>query len=122
MGAAERSPDGRAGPVYLTLMPDDEVPLAALRGVAGIKVEFESGSARPVVGRTVLLAKRLQRRSLRWYVTPMMEQQSKFNQSLLDALEVVVRRLDGLDDAIAALADQLAAAPPTAAPGPPAAP
>ena len=40
-----------------------------------------------MIGPAIRFAKRLVRRSLRWYVAPIMEQQTRFNHSLLDMLE-----------------------------------
>lgn len=70
---------------------------AHLRGPADLVVEFHSGSARPVVGPVVRLAKRAVRRSLRWYIKPIMEQQSRFNHAMLD----IVERLGMQDDKLA---------------------
>ena len=66
---------------------DDDLGIALLRGPADIKVELPSGSDRLVIGPAIRFAKRLVRRSLRWYVAPIMEQQTRFNHSLLDMLE-----------------------------------
>lgn len=67
---------------------------AHLRGPADLVVEFHSGSDRPVVGPAVRVAKRALRRSLRWYIKPIMEQQSRFNHAMLD----IVERLQMHDD------------------------
>ena len=40
-----------------------------------------------MVGPVVRIAKRAVRRGLRWYIGPIMEQQSRVNQQLLDVLE-----------------------------------
>jgi 2-polyprenyl-3-methyl-5-hydroxy-6-metoxy-1,4-benzoquinol methylase len=64
-----------------------ELGTAHLRGPADLVIEFHSGSARPVIGPAVRLAKRAVRRSLRWYLKPIMEQQSRFNHALLDLVE-----------------------------------
>lgn len=64
-----------------------ELGTAHLRGPADLVTEFHSGSARPVVGPAVRLAKRAVRRSLRWYLKPIMEQQSRFNHAMLDLAE-----------------------------------
>jgi SAM-dependent methyltransferase len=75
------------GPVYVYAEGDDELGIASLRKPAVIKTEFQSGSARPVVGPTIRFVKRAVRRSLRWYVAPMMEQQTRFNNASLDVAE-----------------------------------
>ena len=49
-----------------------ELGTAHLRRPATIEIEFHSGSARPLVGAAIRLTKRAVRRSLRWYVKPMM--------------------------------------------------
>ena len=64
-----------------------ELGTAHLRGPADLVIEFHSGSARPVIGSAIRLAKRAVRRSLRWYLKPIMEQQSRFNHALLDMVE-----------------------------------
>ena len=64
-----------------------ELGTAHLRRPATIEMEFHSGSARPLVGAAIRLTKRAVRRSLRWYVKPMMEQQSRFNHAILDTVE-----------------------------------
>ena len=66
---------------------DDDLGIALLRGPADVQVELPSGSDRPVVGPVIRFGKRLVRRGLRWYVAPIMEQQSRFNHSLLDLIE-----------------------------------
>ncbi|HEX3622287.1 MAG TPA: class I SAM-dependent methyltransferase [Acidimicrobiales bacterium] len=69
---------------------------AHLRGPADLEIEFHSGSARPVVGPVVRMAKRAVRRSLRWYIKPIMEQQSRFNHAMLDIVERLRMRDDQL--------------------------
>jgi hypothetical protein len=84
---AARTPQGAAGVVHLAAEGDDEVPVGTVRAGADISIEFPSGSARPVVGPAILFAKRLVRRGLRWYLAPIVEEQSRFNHSVLDLLE-----------------------------------
>lgn len=76
-------------PVVTYVVPDHEVDprMARLRSTATIRTEFHSGSARPVVGAAVRLAKRVVRRGLRWYVDPIMEQQTRFNHAVLDVVD-----------------------------------
>jgi O-antigen chain-terminating methyltransferase len=64
-----------------------ELGTAHLRGPADLEIEFHSGSARPVIGPVVRAAKRAVRRGLRWYIKPIMEQQSRFNHAMLDIVE-----------------------------------
>ncbi len=79
--------DTAKGPIYVFPEGDDDLGIALLRGPADIKVELPSGSDRLAIGPAIRFAKRLVRRSLRWYVAPIMEQQTRFNHSLLDMLE-----------------------------------
>lgn len=73
--------------MYVFPEGDDEIGIAQLRGPADIQVELPSGSDRLIVGPAVRFAKRVVRRGLRWYVAPIMLQQSRFNHSLLDLIE-----------------------------------
>ena len=66
---------------------DDDLGIALLRGPADIQIELPSGSDRLVIGPAIRFSKRLVRRALRWYVAPIMAQQSRFNHSLLDLVE-----------------------------------
>lgn len=84
---AARSPEGAVGVMHLAAEGDDEVPVGVVRTQADINIEFPSGSARPVIGPTILLAKRVVRRSLRWYIAPIIKEQSRFNHQVLDLLE-----------------------------------
>lgn len=86
LARAARSPGGMAGVHYVS--PDDsDLDLAGLRHLATIQTEFASGSARSVVGPAVRFSKRVVRRLLRWYVKPMLEQQTRFNHAALDLIE-----------------------------------
>jgi hypothetical protein len=84
---AARPPDRRPAVTYVA--PDQEIDprMARLRNMANIRTEFHSGSARRGVGGAVRLAKRAVRRGLRWYVDPIMEQQTRFNHALLDVVD-----------------------------------
>ncbi len=84
---AARSPEGAAGVVHLAAEGDDEVPVGVVRTQADIGIEFPSGSARPVIGPAILFAKRVVRRSLRWYIAPIVKEQSRFNHQMLDLVE-----------------------------------
>ena len=75
------------GPVYVHVEGDAEFGIAKLRGPAKIETEFVSGSSRPVIGPSVRFAKRAVRRSIRWYVAPVAEQQTTFNHATLDLVE-----------------------------------
>lgn len=78
---------GTGGPIFVFSEGDEDLGIAHLRDPATIRVEFHSGSNRPVVGPAIRFAKRAVRRSLRWYVAPMWAQQSRFNHALLDLVE-----------------------------------
>lgn len=84
---AARLPQGAVGVMQLAGEGDDEVPVGVVRKDADIPVDFPSGSARPVVGPAILLVKRAIRRGLRWYMAPIVKEQSRFNHSVLDLLE-----------------------------------
>jgi hypothetical protein len=75
------------GPVVVHIEGDSEYGIAQLRKPATLVIEFQSGSSRPVVGAMVRFAKRAMRRSMRWYIGPIAEQQSRLNHSLLDLIE-----------------------------------
>ncbi len=84
---ARRPDDGADRVLFVDQDGHGELGTAHLRGPADLVIEFHSGSARPVVGPAVRLAKRAVRRSLRWYLKPIMEQQSRFNHAVLDLVE-----------------------------------
>lgn len=75
------------GPIYVPAEGDSEFGISKLRNLATVTSEFPSGSDRPVIGGAIRLAKRVVRRGLRWYVAPMMEEQSRFNHGMLDLME-----------------------------------
>ena len=92
-----RRPDDDAGRVvFVDQDGHGELGTAHLRGPADLVIEFHSGSARPVIGPAVRLAKRAVRRSLRWYLKPIMEQQSRFNHAMLDMVERLSMREEKL--------------------------
>jgi SAM-dependent methyltransferase len=84
---ARRPDDDADRVVFVDQDGHGELGTAHLRGPADLVIEFHSGSARPVIGPAVRLAKRAVRRSLRWYLKPIMEQQSRFNHAVLDLVE-----------------------------------
>lgn len=96
LDTAAASPEGAAGVLRIRPEGDREVKVGRLRGRADIETGFHSGSDRPVVGSAVRFGKRLLRRSLRWYLEPMMEQQSRFNHATLDAIEQLRLRVNRL--------------------------
>jgi len=89
---ARTARSGAAGVVFVAATDENEPVMGRLREDATIKLEFQSGSDRMVVGPAIRFLKRGLRRSLRWYLQPIMEQQSTFNHAVLD---IVARmRLD----------------------------
>ncbi len=65
-----------------------------LRHPASLRTEFEAGSDRAVVGPAVRMAKRLVRRSVRWYLDPIIEQQTRLNHALLDVADELSASVD----------------------------
>jgi hypothetical protein len=107
---AARLPQGATGVLHLAGEGDDEVPVGTVRAKADISIEFPSGSARPVIGPAILFGKRVVRRGLRWYLAPIIEEQSRFNHSVLDLVEALrlqqERMRADLDDLRDRLAEQ----------------
>lgn len=62
-----------------------EVSLDSLGSLADVRLEGDSGSARPVIGPVIVAAKRLARRAMRFYVEPVVRQQSEFNRATVEA-------------------------------------
>lgn len=106
MARASRSRDPEASSVTFVhdLVPDD-LGISALRHPATIQTEFPSGSARPYVGQAITFGKRVFRRGVRWYSTPIAEQQTRFNNASLDLAE----RLHLENDRLASEVDELRA-------------
>jgi hypothetical protein len=90
---AAASPQGLRGVIHLKPEGDRDVNVGRLRHLADIDVDLPSGSDRPLVGGAIRLSKRAVRRALRWYVSPIMEQQSRFNHAGLDLIERLRLRL-----------------------------
>lgn len=84
----------------------DELGISALRRPARIEIEFHSGSARPFVGRGIQFGKRVVRRGLRWYISPIADQQSRFNTASLDVDEKLLAQHEALATEVADLRDQ----------------
>jgi len=108
---ASRSSEGAVGVMHLAAEGSDDFPIAYLRAGADIQVEFPSGSARPVIGPTVRFAKRCVRRGLRWYVAPIIAEQSRFNHSLLDLIERLRVQQERLVAEVEGLRDRLGSEP-----------
>ncbi len=87
LARAARSDDSTVGGIQFVAPQHSSPEMVRLRYLAEVQVEFPSGSVRPVIGPGVRFGKRVLRRALRWYVVPMMEQQSRFNHAVLDALD-----------------------------------
>ena len=106
LDAAARSPLGARGVMQVAAEGDRRVNVGKARRLAGIEMEFPASSDRAYVGRAVSVMKRVLRRSLRWYLTPMVDQQTRFNHTAVDLFETLrlsverlARRLDGIDSA-----------------------
>jgi hypothetical protein len=78
---------GHGGPIFVTPEDGGNIDIARLRHQADIDIELPSGSDRPVVGPVIVFTKRVVRRGLRWYLQPIMRQQSLFNHAVLDAFQ-----------------------------------
>lgn len=92
--------------VYITDATRDELGISALRHPANIQIEFHSGSARRGVGPAIQFGKRAMRRGVRWYAKPIMEQQSRFNQAVLDVDEKLLAEHEKLVTEVSQLRDQ----------------
>ena len=83
----------------------DDSDLSYLRRAATISLDVHSGSGRPLIGPLVLAAKRTLRRALRWYLAPIVEQQSRFNHAALDLIERMRLENEQLRRRLASLGD-----------------
>jgi SAM-dependent methyltransferase len=72
------------GVLLVELEPLDKYGIDTLRGDSTLTFDLPSGSSRPVVGPVIVFAKRLFRRSVRWYAKPVAGRQSGINSALLD--------------------------------------
>lgn len=85
----------------------DPLGIASLRGPAHLLTEFQSGSARPVIGQMIRFIKRLIRRLLRWWINPIAEQQSRFNNAQLDLVSRLHAEVETLTTTVATLTDSV---------------
>lgn len=85
--AAHAHTEGEPAVYVVSPVGDSDLATARLRHLADIQIDFHSGSARPVIGPSIRLAKRAVRRGLRWYVGPIMAQQTRFNHAAVEVLE-----------------------------------
>jgi hypothetical protein len=102
---------------YLT---EDEIPtgpqLTSVRDAAelsSVSAHLPLQSALPMVGPVIVLAQRVLRLGLRWYINPIVEQQNAFNDSVVRALgelelkqTELTRRLDKLSNEQSATREQ----------------
>lgn len=103
--ALSRAGEHGGGPSLHFISPEgDDSDLSYLRRSATISLDFHSGSGRPVIGPLVLAAKRTLRRGLRWYLAPIVEQQSRFNHAALDLIEKMRLENEQLRSRLAQLA------------------
>lgn len=99
--------DGEVAPFLHFVTPEGEdSDLSYLRRSATISLEFHSGSARPVIGPVIVAAKRQLRRCLRWYLAPIVTQQSRFNHATLDLIEKLRMEHEQLRARLAELAEK----------------
>lgn len=61
-------------------------PLDDVQRLATINAHWGITSDVPIVGRFIVLARRIQRILLRWYMNPVVEQQNAFNEAVSRAL------------------------------------
>lgn len=85
--AARSQARGEPAVYMVSPVGDSDLATARLRHLADIQIEFHSGSARPVIGPSIRLAKRVVRRGLRWYLGPVVAQQTRFNHAAVEVLE-----------------------------------
>lgn len=85
------------------LLPGQPVPdRSATRAIervaqtAVVNAHWGIASSVPVLGRVIVLAQRVVRIGLRWYINPIVEQQNAFNRATLAALHAVISENDEL--------------------------
>lgn len=103
--AARAHTPGEPAVYVVSPVGDGDLATARLRHLADIQIEFHSGSARPVIGPSIRMAKRAVRRGLRWYVGPIVAQQTRFNHATVELLE----RLRLQNEALSAEVERLQA-------------
>ena len=103
LSRADRQGDGAGTPLHFISPEGEDSDLSYLRRAATISLDFHSGSDRPVIGQVVLALKRQLRRGLRWYLAPIVEQQSRFNHAALDLIEKARLENEQLRSRLAAL-------------------
>jgi len=94
---------GEPSVYFVSPVGDSDLATARLRHLADVQIEFHSGSARPVVGPAVRLAKRVVRRGLRWYIGPIVAQQTRFNHAVVELLERLRLQNEALSAEVEAL-------------------
>jgi hypothetical protein len=71
-------------------MASSDTPLEVAARLATVNAHWGIASDLPVIGRPLVLLRRVQRILLRWYINPIVDQQNAFN-------DAVVRTLIDLD-------------------------
>jgi hypothetical protein len=61
-------------------------PLEDVQRLATVSAHWGIASDLPVVGRLLVLTRRVQRIVLRWYINPIVDQQNAFNEAVVRAL------------------------------------
>ncbi|MGH9223371.1 MAG: hypothetical protein ACRD2W_06205 [Acidimicrobiales bacterium] len=103
LDAAARSPNGAGGVMRVANEGDHHLNVGKARQLAAIELEFPASSDRALVGKAIAFLKRVLRRSLRWYVTPMIHQQTRFNHAAVDLFEGLRLSVDRLSRRLDAL-------------------
>lgn len=98
LAEAARTSGRATGVIELRSEGDREINVGRARHRADIEMDLLSGSDRALVGGLVRLAKRAARRGLRWYIWPIVDQQSRFNHASLDLIERLRQRLARASD------------------------
>ena len=88
-------------------LPRDVVhsPLEDVQRLATVSAHWGIASDLPVVGRFLVLVRRVQRILLRWYINPIVDQQNAFNDAVVRALYDLETENEKLRAQIATTAD-----------------
>lgn len=72
-------------------------PVDDAAGLARVNAHWGITSTLPVVGRGLVMFRRVLRLALRWYINPVVEQQNEFNQSVVRALYDLESRVEAIE-------------------------
>lgn len=87
-------------------------PLEDVQRLATVSAHWGIASDLPVVGRLLVLSRRVQRIVLRWYINPIVDQQNAFNDAVVRALHELQTENESLRSQIAELAHGAPDSPP----------